>query len=353
MWKNLGRAISVTLVASATIGACSSDDTSSAGSPSPDAGTSDATMPGTDSGGTTTPDGSVNHQDSGTPTGDSGNPTMDSGTPARDSGNTSGSLRFAVFGDSRDNYTAHQSVLNAMAQKNPELVLDTGDLWAGYPSGSSQWGTITKSNASIAALLTANRYLVSRGNHETVGELLAFSPTLVRNNSETYAYTIGNAYFVSLGMDPAAATAFLTQSLSSAEASAATWRFVYSHYPIYDSGDGHGPIEGVSTVESICDQYHVTAFFTGHEHIYERFNQIKGGHVVDTSDSLTASAGTVYLVSGGGGAPFYSVTTALPEDHFYKTDVNHYLLVDLTTTTMTVQALDTSNAVIDHFQIHQ
>ena len=273
--------------------------------------------------------------------------------PPADTGTTGSTLRFLVFGDSRDNPDLHQTLLDSMSKMNPALILDTGDLWAGYPSTSKTWATITTSNANIATLLNTNMYLVSRGNHESVSELLAFKPTLTRGGKETYSFTVGNAFFVSVGMDPAKATTFLSTELASAASTAATWRFVYSHYPIYDSGDGHGPVTGISAVESLCDKYHVTAFFSGHEHIYERFNQIAGGKVVDTTDAFKASKGTVYVVSGGGGAPFYTVTTTLPQEHVNKTSVNHYMLVDLTATTMSVQTLDTGNAVIDRFQIAQ
>jgi hypothetical protein len=278
-------------------------------------------------------------------------PTLDAAdAPTPPSGT---SLRFLVFGDSRDNPDVHQTLLDSMSKMNPQLIVDTGDLWAGYPSTSRTWATITTSNANIAALLNANLYLVSRGNHESLSELLAFSPPLVRNKSELYSVTMGNAFFVSVGMDPSKATTFLKKELSSPAATAATWRFVYSHFPIYDSGDGHGPVTGIRSVESLCDTYHVTAFFSGHEHIYERFNQISGGSVVDTGDSMKASKGTVYLVSGGAGAPFYSVTSPLSQSHVTKTDVNHYSMIDLTATTMTVQVLDSANAVIDQFKIDQ
>lgn len=295
--------------------------------------------------------------DSGTTGGDSG-ATTDTGTEAVDAGsNDAGAdgtkMRFAVFGDSRDGYAVHQNVLNQMSKSNPQLVLDTGDLWSGYPSGSSQWLAITKSNANIATLLASNLYLVSRGNHETASELLAFKPTLVRGGVETYSYKIGNAFFVSAGMDPSKATTFLKTALSSPDATSATWRFVYSHYPIYDSGDGHGPITGVPSVETLCDTYHVTAFFSGHEHIYERFSQIKASTVVDTGNAMKAIKGTVYLVSGGGGAPFYAVTTPLAQSQVHATNVNHFSVIDLTATTMSVQVLDVSGAQIDKFTISQ
>jgi hypothetical protein len=319
--------------------------------------TSASAAGGDDTGTSVGDDATVGGDDTGSGGDDTGGAT-DSGTAGGDTstgdvGTGGASLRFAVFGDSRDGYAVHQKVLDRMSKSNPELILDTGDLWAGYPNGSTQWKTITQSNANIASLLANNLYLVSRGNHETATELLAFKPTLVRGGTETYSFKIGNAFFVSAGMDPSTATTALKTALSSPEATSATWRFVYSHYPIYDSGDGHGPITGVPSVEALCDTYHVTAFFNGHEHIYERFNQIKAMKVVDTTDAMTASKGTVYLISGGGGAPFYSVTTPLPQSHVHVTNVNHFVQIDLTSTTMTAQMIDVNGTVHDKFTISQ
>ena len=259
-------------------------------------------------------------------------------------------LRFVVFGDSRDNPTVHQSVVDAIAAKAPQLILDTGDLWAGYPSGSSQWKTITTKNATVADLLSKNLYLVSRGNHESVSELLAFQPSLVRGNKETYSFTFGSGFFVSLGMDPAAATAFLEAELKTPAAQAAKWRMVYSHYPIY-SGGPHGGT-GDAAIEKLCDTYHVAVYFNGHDHTYERSHQMFGQKIADKGDALSLAKGTVYVVSGGGGAPFYAVTP-IASTHTYKTNKNHFVLVTANDAKLTVEALDTTGATLDTFSVAQ
>jgi 2',3'-cyclic-nucleotide 2'-phosphodiesterase (5'-nucleotidase family) len=305
-------------------------------------GTSTSSSSSSSSGGSTSDGGG-----SSSGGGDSGG-TTSGGSP--DSASPGSSLRFVAFGDSRDNPTVHKAVVDAMAKKNPQLVLDSGDLWAGYTS--AQWKTITTANQNIADLLNNNLYLVSRGNHETVSELLAFQPTLVRANKETYGFALGNTYFVSVGMDPSAATAFLGTELQKPEAQGAKWRIVFSHYPIYDSGSTHG-VNGNTAVEKLCDQYHVTAFISGHEHIYERSFQMFSRAVVDRTDTVKAAKGTVYLVSGGAGAPFYDVTTPLASSRTNKTHVNHYMLFNASDTAMTVDTLDPNDAVLDHFEIDQ
>lgn len=210
-------------------------------------------------------------------------------------------LHFVAFGDQRTNQGTAQTVIDAISKANPELVVVSGDLWDGY--GSAAYKHMLMKNANLAGLLRNNLYLVARGNHESLPEVLAFSPTLVRGGKELYSFTKGNAFFVCLGMDPNAAIPFLEQQLQSPQAKAAVWKFAYSHYPVYSTGD-HGA-KGMPGVERICDKYGVNAFFSGHDHIYERTHQVYGGKVVDTGNGLTSGRGTVYIVTGGGGAPLY------------------------------------------------
>ena len=254
-------------------------------------------------------------------------------------------LHFVSFGDQRTNQGTAQSVIDAISKVNPDLVLVSGDLWDGY--GAANYKTMLTKNANISKLLDSNLYLVARGNHESVPEVLAFKPSIVRDGKELYSFTKGNSFFVCLAMDPNAATAFLEQQLQTPAAKAATWKFVYSHYPVYSTGD-HGS-QGMPNVEKICDKYGVNMVFNGHDHIYERSHQMYAGKVVDKGDALTAEKGTVYMVVGGGGAPLYGVGTAT-FSHIAKS-VNNFTELTTDEHQITVKALNPSGAVIDAFTI--
>jgi hypothetical protein len=255
------------------------------------------------------------------------------------------SLHFVVYGDTRGDVATHQSVVDAFAKLDPQLVLHSGDLWDGY--SPQQFDAILTKNANIGALLDKNLFLVSRGNHETASAMLAFQPTLVRGGAELYSATVGNSFFVSLGMDPAGSAAFLEQQLSSPAAQAATWRFVFSHYPIY-SGGPHGG-HGIAAIESLCDKYGVAVYFNGHDHLYERSQQMRGQHIVDKSDLMRAANGTVYVVTGGGGAGLYS-GSPIPSTHFQKS-IHHFMEVQATSTTLTVTARTPDGQPLDSFSI--
>lgn len=283
-------------------------------------------------------------------TGGSSSHPADAGTPAPDAGPggtpaAGSTLHFVVYGDTRGDVAAHQSVVDAYAKLDPQVVVHSGDLWDGYTP--AQFDAILTKNANIGALLAQNLFLVSRGNHENAADLLAFKPTLVRNNTELYSATVGPVFFVSLGMDPAGEATFLEQQLSSPAAKAATWRFVFSHYPIY-SGGPHGG-HGIAAIESLCDKYGVAIYFNGHDHLYERSHQMHGQQIVDRGNSLTAANGTVYIVTGGGGAGLYS-GQAIPSTHFQKT-AYHFVEVTATATGLTVNARTPDGQTIDSFTI--
>ncbi len=261
-------------------------------------------------------------------------------------------LHFVVYGDARTFPKKHQEVVDGIAKVKPELILFSGDLWDGYALKTEgcqkKFKSILLKNPEVAKLLKSNRYLVSRGNHEEVAELLSFKPTLVRENKEVYAFSQGNAFFVSLGMDPKLSLNFLDSALNSDEAKRAKWKFIFSHFPTYSSGD-HGA-QGSPELEKLCDKYHVDIAFHGHDHTYERTQQIFSGAIVDSTDLLKKQKGTVYIVSGGGGAPLYKVGHNW-WTHYSESTLNFCDIVT-TDSSATVTAKLPDGKAIDSFTIH-
>jgi len=262
---------------------------------------------------------------------------------------TTTSLHFAVYGDTRTDFTTHQGIVDQIAKLNPQLVLHSGDLWDGYTT--DMFRSILTKNANIGALLNSGLFVAARGNHETVAAYNAFTPSLSRGNTgELFSYAFGNSFFVILGMDPTGAATFLDTELKKPAAIAARWRFVQSHFPVYSGGTTHGA-SGIPSIERLCDQYHVAVYWSGHDHIYERSHQVFGGQVVDTGDALTLSKGTVYVVSGGGGAPLYGVAM-IATTHIQASTYNYVdVLADPTKLTIKTYRLDGS--LLDSYAISQ
>jgi hypothetical protein len=259
------------------------------------------------------------------------------------------SLHFAVYGDTRTDFTTHQGVVDQIAKLNPQLVLHSGDLWDGYTT--DMFRSILTKNANIGALLNSGLFVAARGNHETVAAYNAFTPSLSRGNTgEQFSYAYGNSFFVILGMDPTGTAAFLDGELKKPEAIAARWRFVQSHFPVYSGGTTHGA-SGIPSIEALCDQYHVAIYWSGHDHIYERSHQVFGGQVVDTSNALTLSKGTVYVVSGGGGAPLYGVAM-IATTHIQASTYN-YVDVVADPSKLTIKAYKLDGSALDSYAISQ
>ena len=252
------------------------------------------------------------------------------------------SLKFVAYGDSRSNASTHQTIVNEFCKENPELVIHSGDLWDGY--ASSTWVGHIQGNPVSKSLHDANKFLVAKGNHETTSEVYGVSPTIVRDNTTSYAFREGNCFFICMGESPSGSSWLETQ-LQTTESQTADWRFVWAHGPIYSTGD-HGA-SGNSSFEALCDQYKVSMFFAGHDHIYERTDLIYDQASVSQEDevNITETPGTIYFVTGGGGAPLYSTGS----DWWVNTndEICHYCILDATPDRLELVTKDRNGDIID------
>jgi hypothetical protein len=266
-------------------------------------------------------------------------------------------LNFAAYGDTRDNPAEHSQLLSQIAKDSPQVVLHVGDLWGG--TGAAAWKAAVTGQPAMAALLSANRFLVSRGNHETEAEVLAFSPSLVRRDSILYSFTEGNCFFACMGYDPGLNSTWLEAQLSSAACQNAAWRFVWAHKPVYSTGS-HGAdgntSEGTSVVNfrSLCDKYKVNIVFSGHDHEYERSKLIRSGLVTDSTDNFPATAsGTVYLLTGGGGAPLYGVVAVPPWWRKFGQSIYEYCVIQAGNDSLVMTAKKSDGTLLDAFIWHK
>jgi hypothetical protein len=153
----------------------------------------------------------------------------------------------------------------------------------------------------------------SLGNHDvrTGGgdpwEAAFFTPANNAAGSEHYySFDYGPAHVTVL--DSNASTSpdsaqweFLDRDLG---ASAAAWKFVVFHHPVYSSGN-HGGDPGLrANLVPLFDKHRVDVVFAGHDHHYERTKPMRGGQAV------LPGGGTVYVTTGGGGKTIRPVGTS-------------------------------------------
>lgn len=256
---------------------------------------------------------------------------------------------FVVYGDSRSNETVHRQVVNALCQERPELVLHVGDLWMGY--GPKRWLDDLRSNPVSKALLESNCFLVTKGNHEaSLREITDVRPSLVRNGTLPYAFVQGNCFFVCAGEEPTDLS-WIEAQLASPESRNARWRILWAHNPCYSSGE-HRVDGAYPGLRKLLDAYHVDLYFSGHDHLYERTYPLKAGAVATARRvfDVTRTPGTVYVVTGGAGAPLYGFHKAKAWSAA-RASAYHYCSVRASDDRLVFQAKDVKGQVIDQFEM--
>ena len=85
---------------------------------------------------------------------------------------------------------------------------------------------------------------------------------------------------------------------------------VFGHVPLLTSSDNHPATAGARNLRTLFEQYHVTAYFNGHDHAYERTFPVKG----DAVDPH----GVVYITVGPCGAKTDRISGAWYTSASYK-----------------------------------
>ena len=238
-------------------------------------------------------------------------------------------FRFGIYGDNRTNATDHASVVAGLKNMSPDFVLNTGDLA----------DTITTFNyleffSIEKALLYHTAIFPAPGNHD-LGSI--YQGGFDRPN--WYSFRWGNAFFVSISASGADSYAsgstqynWIEQQLSTAHADPTIqWLFVYHHFPVYSSDTTHGSTADMQTsLNPLYKQYGVDAVFNGHSHTYER----------DEKDGIE------YYVVGGGGAPLYSLGSAVAGQQYAASTLS-FLVADVNGGSLDLKAYKPDGTMID------
>ncbi len=227
------------------------------------------------------------------------------------------------------------------AHEPPHLVLHVGDLVnAGW--NEDDWST----NLSIIEPLASRApYMVVPGNHEEESPL--FREVFHFPHVEYYyAFTYGPVRFLML--DSEAPYEAGTPQRAFAESVLTAWSAapgpicVALHAPPYSHGR-HG--SDVVVRRELCPLFEdrgVALVFSGHDHGYEATWPLVRG--------VPQEGGTVYAVTGGGGARLYESRPARQPWSRVRIVAHHWLVVEATHQRLEVTALSTEG-VIDRFVV--
>ncbi|MFA5937601.1 MAG: metallophosphoesterase [Candidatus Paceibacterota bacterium] len=274
------------------------------------------------------------------------------------------SFEFLALGDSGSGLGEHYDIGRQLARFNPDFVIHTGDI--------TDFGTDETADKQyfrpFAGIMRKAPFFIALGNHEyapvktppekTRGFLAAnYLPFHQMppgpGTPHYYSFATANALFICLdtnaadgvksapGIEPGSAQRqWLEDTLSR---SAATWKFVFLHEPLYSSG-AHGSSKLlIKSLAPLFEKYQVDVVFQGHDHGYERTRPLKNG-IAAPED------GVIYITLAGGGSPLYIQTTQndwsekyLPVYNFAKGAVNGE--------TFTLSVFDRSGKPLDSLSI--
>ncbi len=246
---------------------------------------------------------------------------------------------FIAYGDSRSRPDVHAGIVQNMLRYKPAFVLNTGDLVSNGLE-YEQWGP--QFFAPLQPLIKSVPIWPCLGNHERNSRYYYQFFSLPGNES-WYAFDWGDAHFVALdsnadtgGFAPESEQyKWLEQDLKRTNK---LWRFVFFHHPGYTTGrPGSGALIR-QYLAPLFERYRVDVVFNGHDHIYERSFPIKAGK--------RNWSGTTWIVTGGGGAPLYSVSPELFTQHAEA--AHHFCAVRVDGRTVEIQVERSDRSSLDH-----
>lgn len=284
---------------------------------------------------------------------------------------TSRDITFVAGGDSRPPYPGEQtetvfpdardSVSREMAKCDPEFVLYTGD-FVQDPDNSDQWDNwfgamqeywVTQDNRMIPIIPCIGNHEID--DHTDVGEnsaLYYYGLLSLPENERWYSLDWGpDLHIISLNSEVewSEMSGEQREWLESDLAAHANvkWTIAIFHRSPFSSDTHHGSSTNVRNAwVDLFDQYHVNLVITGHAHDYERTHPINYTRS-STAPQNSSNEGTVYLVSGGWGAPSYEPGEKWWTAH--SAEKHHFLILDLSSTdgTLRVRAVDDEGSTFD------
>ncbi len=256
-------------------------------------------------------------------------------------------FRFVVYGDNRTNHDDHQAVVEAIIPTRPDFLVNTGDL-VNVGVILEDWDKFFEIEQP---LLKSFPLFPCFGNHEGLGggEYLFkdyFSLPESTGSGLYYSFNYGNSHFIIINTEEAISPGSDQYNWVANDLAAAGGNpdiahiFAFFHRPAYSSGR-HGGSEALTTsLVPLFKTYDVDIVFSGHDHDYER------------CQDPAIPEGTIYIVTGGGGAPLYDIKAENPFCLGTFKKKHHFCQVDVSGNNIDVVVTDTAGNTIDSFSTH-
>ncbi|MFC4817117.1 metallophosphoesterase [Flavobacterium sp. GCM10023249] len=270
---------------------------------------------------------------------------------------TTNTFKFAAVGDSRTNVGVWNTISTLTNNRNPAFVVFNGDI-VDTGSSASQWNAWFDNGKN---LIENKLILHAQGNHDVASASYYQNIfDLPKNNTPQtelyYSVEYGETVFICLNSEtPSDVTQYNWLKATLAANATKKWKIISFHRPFYTVGPHAGEMDAYwNTWFKAFDDYGVDLILTGHDHLYERFKPINRN--VSTTSPVAnygsqPTEGRCQVVCGGAGAPLYTAGSSSFLQAF-KSDY-HYVMFDVTNTTLCGTVYDDTNVAIDNFCINK
>jgi len=275
-----------------------------------------------------------------------------------------GQVTIFIIGDTRSGHDVHQTIVNRIAEEDYDAVLNTGDL-VGVGKNRNQWERFLQiSEPFIDRQPDSGIYLPVVGNHDIHDEEVPYEnwhrylPWLP-GNGEYYYQDFENLRLIVLNSTPRDDVVQRDSLRSWLESNTRDWLIVSWHYPTFPFGSKRVDMESLQEWWPLLYEHEVDIVVNGHAHHYTRSHPLRP-LPADTTCAIDPESGIIQIISGGAGAPLYSVGKdehnrkyfdfALAADNDLQ---HHYCKITTTETQMTVEAISIDGVVFDQFVLRK
>jgi hypothetical protein len=144
--------------------------------------------------------------------------------------------------------------------------------------------------------------------------------------------------------------AWLEEDLSAN--AAARWKIVFFHHPPYSQGGHDSNLLVRIDLCPVFDKYDVDVVFNGHNHFYQPTYPLRGGEVTNTHPyKYSGDDGTLYVVTGGGGASLYD-----PVENWFVANQEksyHCCRIHIDSGWLRGNCIDINGELLDYFIINK
>ncbi len=250
---------------------------------------------------------------------------------------------FVAMGDSRSNPEIFAKIMQQSSSVNPDFIISMGDVvenGGDYEQWENYFFSITE------GVFESTPIISTLGDHEGDGDDGELFRYFLRKkesvDKQWFSFDYGSAHFISLDYRHPENQEMIDWFIQDITRSNKKWNFVYMHRPSYNLG-GHRSTWGKGIWPDLFREYNIDIVFAGHSHLYERFYPVRPKNQADAFP-------VTYITTGGAGAELYEVSTN--ERILAKAEsVNHFIDVNITGDTLSLQTIRMDGSLLDEFQI--